>query len=56
MILFFGMQLLPVGYAILYLRHSVRKRRRGQALAIGVLLLLELSACAVLLWEFCFMP
>ena len=56
MILFLGMQLLPVGYAIFYLRHSIRKRRRGQAFAIGVLLLFELFACAVLLWEFFFMP
>ena len=56
MVLFFGMQLLPVGYAILYLRHSIGKRRRGQALAIGSLLAIELCACTLLLWEFLRMP
>ena len=56
MILFFGMQLLPIGYGFLYLFHSIRKRRRGQTAAICALLVLELSACAVLLWEFLSMP
>ena len=56
MILFFGMQLLPIGYGFLYLFHSIRKRRGGQAAAIAVLLALELSVCAVLLWEFLAMP
>ncbi len=56
MILFFGMQLLPVGYGILYLRHSIRKRRKGQAIAITVLLMLELAISALLLWEYLAMP
>ena len=56
MILFFGMLLLPVGYGILYLRHSIRKRRKGQAIAIGALLTLELAVSALLLWEFFALP
>ncbi len=56
MILFFGMQLIPFGYGILYLLHSIRSRRRSQALLIGVLLSLQLFACAALLWEYLAMP
>lgn len=56
MILFFGMQLFPIGYGLLYLFHSIRKKRGGQAIAIGALLMLELSACIVLLWEFLATP
>ncbi len=56
MILFFGMLLLPLGYGGLYLYHSVRKSRRGQAAAIGALLLLCTAAAALLLWEFYRMP
>ena len=56
MLLFFGIQLVPVGYAVLYLKHSLKKRRRGQAAAIAALLLFDLLACALLLWEFLSMP
>ena len=56
MILFFGMQLLPVGYEILYLRHSIQKRRKGQAIATGVLLTLDLLISALFLWEYLAMP
>ena len=56
MILFFGMQLLPFGYGILYFRHSIRKRRKGQAIAIGALLTLELAVSVILLWEYLAMP
>ncbi len=56
MLLLFGMQLLPLGYGILYLLHSVRKRRRGQAIACGALLLILLAILSVLLWEFLTMP
>ena len=56
MILLFGMQLLPLGYGILYLWHSVRQRRRGQAGACGVLLVVQIAVLAVLLWEFLSMP
>ncbi len=56
MILFFGMLLLPLGYGGLYLYHSVKKRRHGQAAAIGVLLLSCATAAALLLWEFYRMP
>ena len=35
MILFFGMQLVPLGYGIAYLVHSAAKRRKGQAAAIA---------------------
>ena len=56
MILFFGMQLLPLGYGILYLFHSAKKRRRGQAAACGALLFVQIAVLAVLLWEFLSMP
>lgn len=56
MILFFGMQLIPLGYGILYLIHSVKKRRTGQAVAMLVLLLVLLASFTVLLWEFFAMP
>lgn len=56
MILFFGMQLFPLAYAFLYLVHSFRKRRKGQGIATGVLLLLLLASLSVLLWEFLVVP
>lgn len=56
MIVLIGMELLPLGFGLLYLCHSVRRKRRGQAIAIGVLLLVMLAALAVLLWEFYSMP
>lgn len=56
MILFFGMQLASLGYGFLYLLHSIRKRRGGQAAATGALLLACMLALAVLLWELIAMP
>ena len=56
MILFFGMQMIPIAYGVLYLVHSVRKRRTGQGIATGVLLLLLLLALSVLLWEYLAAP
>ena len=56
MILFFGMQLMPLIYGILYVVHSVRKRRWGQGIAICVLLLLFCASLSVLLWEFLTIP
>ena len=56
MILYIGMLLLPLGYGALYLYHSIRRRRIGQAIAVGALLLLCASAGSVLLWEFHTMP
>lgn len=53
---FFGMQLIPLAYGLLYLVHSFRTRRRGQVIAIAVLLLLLLSSLTVLLWEFLAAP
>lgn len=56
MILFFGIQLLPLVYAFTYLRHSMKKRRTGQGIAAGALLLLLCAALAVLLWEYLSVP
>ena len=56
MILFFGMQLLPLGYGVLYFIHSVRRKRRGQAAAILALLLVLLAASCLLLWEYFRLP
>lgn len=56
MILFFGMQLVPIAYAALYLVHSFKKRRKGQGIAIGVLVLVLLAALSILLWEFLAVP
>lgn len=56
MILMVGMLLLPIGYGGLYLAHSIRTKRRGQALSVGALLLVCASAEAVLLWEFFALP
>ena len=56
MILFLGMQLVPLAYGILSLRHSVKRKKRGQAVAFGTLLLLSTAATAALLWEFLAMP
>lgn len=56
MLLYFGMLGLPIAYGVLYLRHSVRKRRRGQAVAFGALLLCLLASAAILLWEFLASP
>jgi hypothetical protein len=52
MILFFGMQLVPLGYGIAYLVHSAAKRRKGQAAAIAALLLIQIAAAGILLWEY----
>jgi hypothetical protein len=56
MILFFGMQLVPLAYGILYLVHSFRKRRRGQGIAALSLLLVLLASLSVLMWEFLTLP
>ncbi len=56
MLLFFGMQLVPMAYGILYLVHSFRTRRRGQAFATLALLLSLLAALSVLAWEFLAAP
>ena len=56
MLLYFGMLGLPIAYGVLYLRHSVRKQRRGQAVAFGALLLCLLASAAILLWEFLASP
>ena len=47
MLLFFGMQLIPMTYGILYLVHSFRMRRRGQALATLALRILAGVVTAV---------
>ena len=56
MILFFGMQLVPLAYGLVYLVHSFRKGRRGQGIATGVLLLVLSASLSVLLWEFFAVP
>ena len=52
MLLFFGMQLVPLAYGALYLLHSFKKRRAGQAFATLALILLLLASLSVLAWEF----
>lgn len=56
MLLFFGMQLVPLAYGTLYLIHSFKKRRHGQALASLALLMLLLASLSVLAWEFLAAP
>lgn len=56
MLLFFGMQLVPLAYGTLYLWHSFKKRRTGQALAALTLILLLLASLSVLAWEFLTAP
>ena len=56
MLLFFGMQLVPLAYGTLYLVHSFKKKRAGQALATLALLVLLLASLSVLAWEFFAMP
>ena len=56
MIWFFGLQFVPLGYGFAYLFHSIAKKRKGQAVTIAVLLLLQLATAGVLLWEFVSMP
>lgn len=56
MILFFGMQTLPLAYGVLYLFHSFRVGRKGQGIAIASLLLAFCAANAILLWEFFSVP
>lgn len=56
MILFFGMQLIPLTYGMLYVIHSFKTKRRGQGIAAGVLLFVLAAALAVLLWEFLAVP
>ncbi len=52
MILYLALQLIPIVYGTLYFRHSIRKKRTGQAIAILLLMLPVLSAAGILLWEF----
>ena len=56
MILFFGMQLLPLAYGTAYLFHSIRQRRAGQGIAIAILFLLELLLNGTLLWLYLRVP
>ncbi|MBQ1632451.1 MAG: hypothetical protein II049_06475 [Clostridia bacterium] len=56
MILFFGMQLVPLVYGTMYLIHSFKKKRTGQGIAALSLLLILLASLAVLLWEFLAVP
>ena len=56
MILYFGMQLVPLAYGILYLCHSFQKRRTGQGIATLTLLLALLGSLSVLLWEYLTAP
>jgi len=56
MLWFLLLLLIPIAYAGLYVLHSVRKKRRKQALAVGSLLMLNLAAAALLLWEFVALP
>lgn len=56
MVLFFGMQLIPVVYGVLYLVHSFKRKRRGQGIAALSLLLVLLASLSVLLWEYFAVP
>ena len=56
MLLFFGMQLVPLAYGTLYLVHSFKKKRAGQALAALALIVLLLASLSVLAWEFLAAP
>ena len=56
MLLFFGMQLIPLAYGVLYLAHSFKARRTGQGIAALVLLLVLLASLSALLWEFLAVP
>lgn len=56
MLWFLLLLLISIAYAGLYVLHSVRKKRRKQALAVGSLLMLNLAAAALLLWEFVALP
>ena len=56
MILYFGIQLVPVVYGLLYLVHSFRRRRRGQGIATLALLLVLAALLSVLLWEYLAVP
>jgi hypothetical protein len=56
MIPYLLISLVPLGYGVLYLVHSVRHKRRAQAVSIGALLLFGLAASSLLLWEYLKMP
>ena len=56
MILLFGMQLVPLAYGALYVVHSFKKQRWGQAFATLALLLLLLASLSVLAWDFLAAP
>lgn len=56
MLWFLLLLLIPIGYSLLYLGHSVKTKRRAQAIAVGTLVLLNLGATALLLWEFIALP
>lgn len=53
---FLGMLFLPVGFCLTYIVHSIRRKRYRQAATIGVLILLDLLAAAVLVYEFLAVP
>ena len=56
MLWFLLLLLIPIAYAGLYVLHSVRTKRRNQAFAVGSLLMLNLAAAALLVWEFVKLP
>ena len=56
MVLFLMTELVPIAYGLLYLAHSIRTRRTGQGIVIGILLLLLLAALGTLLWEYLAVP
>lgn len=56
MVLYLLLSILPLGYGVLYLIHSIRTKRRGQAASIAALLLFDSALSAVLLWEYLALP
>lgn len=56
MVLYFGMQLIPIAFGVLYLVHSFKRKRRGQGIAALSLLLVLLASLSVLLWEYFAVP
>ena len=53
---FLAISLLPVAYGGAYLLFSIRKKRRAQAAAVAVPLLLLCGMLALLLWEYLSLP
>lgn len=48
--------IVPSVYSAFYFIHSVRHKRRSQAVSIGVLMLISLAVLSVLMWEYLAMP